>query len=58
MMEKLAQASVGGGGGGVHAQTPFYYIYYHVQSFGIRSSCEGKYTPPISTLPPICILCA
>jgi hypothetical protein len=31
--------------------TPFYYIYHHLKSCGIRSSWEGRYTPPISTLP-------
>jgi hypothetical protein len=37
-VEKLAQP------------TPFHYIYHHVQSCGVRSSREGRYTPPISTL--------
>ncbi len=31
---------------------PFHYIYImYVQSFGVRSSWEGRYTLPISTLP-------
>jgi hypothetical protein len=34
-MEKLALA---GGGGGGSTPTPFHYIYYHVQSCGVRSS--------------------
>jgi hypothetical protein len=44
-MEKLAQPS------------PFHYIYHHVQSCGVRSSREGRYTPPIPTLP-LYVLCA
>ncbi len=51
MMEKLAQAGEGGG------RTPFNYIYHYVQSWGVRSSWEGRYTPPISTLP-LYVLCA
>jgi hypothetical protein len=31
--------------------TPFHYIYHHVQSWCVRSSWEGRYTRPISTLP-------
>jgi hypothetical protein len=38
MLEKLAQPS------------PFHYIYHHIQICGVRSSWEGRYTPPISTL--------
>ncbi len=56
MVEKLAQA---GEGGGVHAHPPpanFQYIYHHKQSCGVRSSWEGRYTPPISTLP-LHVLC-
>jgi hypothetical protein len=49
MMEKWAQA--GEEGGGVHAHHPFHYIYHHVQSCGVRSRWEGRYTPPVSTLP-------
>ncbi len=47
MMETLAQAGEGGG----CTPTPFHCIYHHVQSCGVRSSWEGRYTPPISTLP-------
>jgi hypothetical protein len=46
MMEKLGQASGGGG----CTLTPFHYIYHHVQSCGVRSSWERRYTPTISTL--------
>ncbi len=31
--------------------TPFHSIYPHVHSCSARSSWEGKYTPPIPTLP-------
>ncbi len=53
-MEKLAQPREGGG----WTPIPIHYIYYHVQSYGVRSSLEGRYTytPPISPLPPICSL--
>jgi hypothetical protein len=38
-------------GWGVHAQPPLiHYIYHHVQSCGISSSWEGRYTSPASTL--------
>ncbi len=37
--------------------TPFRYIYHRVQSRGVRSIWEGRYTPPISTLP-LCVLCS
>ncbi len=50
MMEKLAQAGEGGG----CTSTLFHSLYHHVQSCGvvyILSSWEGRYTPPISTLP-------
>ncbi len=47
MMEKLAQPGEGGGG---CTPTPFHYIYHHVLSCSVRYSCEGRYTPPISTL--------
>ncbi len=30
--------------------TPFHSIYHHVQSCGVRSSWEGRYTPPIYIL--------
>ncbi len=36
--------------------TPFYYIYHHIQCWGVRSSWEGRYTPAISTLP-LYVLC-
>ncbi len=39
------------GEGGWCTATPFHYIYHHIQSW------EGRYTPPISTLPQ-CVLCA
>ncbi len=39
----------------VHAQ-PIHYIYRDVQSCGVSSSCEGRNTPPSSTLP-IYVLC-
>ncbi len=48
MMEKLAQA---GECGWVHA-TPFQYIYHHIQSCGVRSSWEGRYTFPLFLLYP------
>ncbi len=47
MREKLAKASEGGG----CTPIPFHYIYHHVQSCGVCSSWEGRYTPPFSTLP-------
>jgi hypothetical protein len=47
MMEKSARA----GGGGGCMPTPFHYVYYNVKSCGARSSWEGRYTPPISSLP-------
>jgi hypothetical protein len=31
--------------------TPFYYIYHHVKSCGVRSSWEGRFTYSISTIP-------
>jgi hypothetical protein len=40
---------------GVHAH-PVHYIYHHAQSCGVRSSWEGRYSPPISTLP-LYVLC-
>ncbi len=42
-----------GEGGGVHAHPLSLYIYHHVQSCGVHSSWEGRYTPPppISALP-------
>ncbi len=30
---------------------PSLVIYHHVQSCGVRSSEEGRYTPPISAIP-------
>ncbi len=38
-------------GGGPSTPSPFHSIYHHDQSCGVRSSWEGRYTPPISTLP-------
>ncbi len=40
---------------GVHAH-PLSVYYHHVQSCHVRSSGEGKYTQPISSLPPY-VLC-
>jgi hypothetical protein len=46
IMEKLAQSGECGDA------RPFpFTIYHHVQSCSIRSSWEGRYTPPISSLP-------
>jgi hypothetical protein len=42
--------SLGWWGWGVH------YNYHHVRSWGVRSSWEGRYTPPVSYLP-LYILC-
>jgi len=36
--------------------TPFYYICHHIQSCGVRSSWEGRYTPPYVYSTPICTL--
>ncbi len=47
MMIKYAQP----GGGGWCTSSPFHSIYHHEQSYGVRSSWEGGYTPHISTLP-------
>jgi hypothetical protein len=52
MMEKLAQPDESGG----NTPTPLHYIYHHVQSCGVRSSWEGRYTPCFSTLP-LYVLC-
>jgi hypothetical protein len=52
LMEKLAHPNEGGG----CMPTPFHYNYYHQQSCGLRSSWEGRYTTPISTLP-LWVLC-
>ncbi len=36
---------------------PFHSIYHHEQQgCGVHSSLEGRYTPPISPLPPLCTL--
>ncbi len=40
---------------GVHAHL-FHYIYHHVQSCSVCSSWEGRYIPPITTLP-LYVLC-
>jgi hypothetical protein len=49
MMEKSALAGEGGG----CTPTPFHStnIYHHIQSFSVRSSSEGRYIPPFSSLP-------
>jgi hypothetical protein len=52
MIKKLTQDGEDGG----CTPTPFHYIYHHVQSCGVCSSREGRYTPPISILYPICTL--
>ncbi len=43
--------------GGGHTPYPFHFIYHHVQSCGVRSSWDGRYNPPISSLYPF-LLCA
>jgi hypothetical protein len=53
MIEKLAQAREGEG----CTPIPFHYIYHHEQSCGVRSSWEGRYTTPISTLS-LYVLCS
>jgi hypothetical protein len=54
MMERSALAGVGGG---VCTPTPFHSFYHHVQSCSVRSSWEGRYTPPIFFIStPICTL--
>ncbi len=46
----VKSAQLGEGGG--CTSSPFHCIYYHhEQSCGVRSSWEGKYTPPVSPLP-------
>jgi len=52
MMEKSTRPDEGGR----CKPTPVHYVYHHVQSCSVRSSWEGRYTPPISTLPPY-VLC-
>ncbi len=47
MMEKSTLAGEGGG----CTPTPFHSLYHHVQSCSVRSSWEGRHTPPISSLP-------
>ncbi len=46
MMEKSAQPGEGAG----CPLTSFHYIYHHVQSCGVCSSWEDRYTTPTSTL--------
>ncbi len=46
MMEKSAQPGENGG----CTPTPFHSIYNQVQSFSVRSSWEGRCTPPSSTI--------
>jgi hypothetical protein len=48
--------SVHPGGGGGCTPSPFYYVYHHEQSLSVRSSWEGRYTPPTSSLP-LYVLC-
>ncbi len=52
MMEKLAQAGEGWG----FTSILFHYIYHHIQSCSVGSSWQGRYTPPISSLP-LDVLC-
>ncbi len=44
MIDKLSQP------GDVRGMHPLYFIYHHVRSCDVRSSWEGRYTPPIYTL--------
>ncbi len=53
MMETSAQP----GEEGRCTPTPLHYIYHILQSCGVRSSWEGIYTSPISTLPYMNSLC-
>jgi hypothetical protein len=39
------------GGGGGCTPTTFHSIYHHVQRCSVISSWEGRYSPPISSLP-------
>ncbi len=48
--------SPGWWGWGMHAH-PLLIYYHHVQSCSVRSSWEGGYTPSISSLPYMYILC-
>ncbi len=52
MMEKSAQPWWGWGVQPTH----FHYNYHHGQSCSVSSSWEGRYNPPISTLP-LFVLC-
>ncbi len=52
MMEKAAWAGEGRG----CTPNPFHSNYHHIQSCSERSSWEGRYTPPISSLP-LYVLC-
>ncbi len=42
-----------GESGGPRVCTPFHYIYHHVQRCDVRSSGEGRYTPPYFYSTPI-----
>jgi hypothetical protein len=53
MIVKSVQLGEGGGG---CTPSPFHSIYRHEQSYGVRSSSEGGYTPHISPLP-LYVLC-
>jgi hypothetical protein len=58
MMKKLAQPGEGGGArGGARHPLSLYPTHHHIQSCGVSSSWEGRYTHPISTLP-LYVLCA
>jgi hypothetical protein len=51
---RVKSAQLGEGGG--RTPSPFYYIYHHEQSYGVRSNLDGRYTPPLSPLP-LYVLC-
>ncbi len=52
MMENLAQPGEGGTGSAPHAHSLYYiYILARTKNCSVRSSWEGRYAPPISTLP-------
>jgi hypothetical protein len=49
------QPSLVRGGGGVHAHLISLNLDHHVQSCGVRFSCEGRYTPSVYSTP-VCTL--